>query len=50
MNLALALEQYKGVESVDFETVWEQGHTTAERTEDSTSNFIAWVNECLENQ
>lgn len=50
MNLALALEQYKGVESVDFETVWEQGHTTAERTGDSTSNFIAWVNECLENQ
>lgn len=46
-NLALALENYNGVEGVDFETVWAQGHTTAERTGDSTENFIAWVNECL---
>lgn len=45
VNLALALENY-GVD-VDFETVWGQGHVTAERTGDSTSNFIAWVNECL---
>lgn len=46
VNLALALENY-GVD-VDFETVWGQGHVEAERTGDSTSNFIAWVNECLE--
>ena len=46
MNLALALEQYDDVESVDFEMVWGQGHTTAERTGDSTENFINWVNEC----
>lgn len=45
VNLALALENY-GVD-VDFETVWGQGHVEAERTGDSTSNFIAWVNECL---
>jgi len=47
VNLALALENYDGVESVDFATVWGQGHTKAERTGDSTTNFIAWVNECL---
>lgn len=47
MNLALALEQYDGVESVDFETVWGQGHTQAERSGDSTSNFVEWVNECM---
>ncbi|WP_281170063.1 subtype A tannase [Methanolobus tindarius] len=47
-NLALALEQYDAVEGVDFETVWGQGHTTAERTGDSTENFIEWVNECSE--
>lgn len=45
-NLALALENYEGVNSVDFETVWGQGHTLAERTGDSTSNFISWVEEC----
>jgi len=42
INLALALRSY-GAE-VDFETVWEQGHTQAERTGDSTDNFIEWVN------
>lgn len=46
INLALALQQAAGVESVDFETVWGQGHTTAERTGDSTSNFISWVQSC----
>ncbi|MDO4297788.1 MAG: hypothetical protein Q4C59_04820 [Lachnospiraceae bacterium] len=35
-------------ELVDFETVWGQGHVEAERTGDSASNFIAWVNECLQ--
>lgn len=44
MNLALALEMY-GAE-VDFETVWAQGHTQAERTGSSTENFIAWVEAC----
>ena len=44
VNLALALENYGA--DVDFETVWGQGHVEAERTGDSTSNFIAWVGEC----
>ncbi|HMK45923.1 MAG TPA: subtype A tannase [Methanocella sp.] len=47
-NLALALKQYHGVEDVDFETVWGQGHTMAERTGTSTDNFIVWVNNCTE--
>jgi hypothetical protein len=42
INLALALESYGS--DVDFETVWGQGHTQAERTGDSTENFIDWVN------
>lgn len=46
MNLALALENYEGVESVDFETVWGQGHTQAERTGNASDNFIPWVEEC----
>lgn len=45
VNLALALESY-GTD-VDFATVWGQGHVEAERTGDSTSNFIQWVNDCL---
>ena len=32
---------------VDFDTVLGQGHTEAERTGNSTENFIAWVNECM---
>jgi hypothetical protein len=47
INLALALENY-GDTQVDFETVWGQGHTMAERTGNSTDNFIQWVNECLQ--
>lgn len=47
VNLALALRNYDGVESVDFETVWGQKHVKAERTGNSTTNFIAWVNECM---
>lgn len=43
MGLALALKNYTGVQRVDFTTVWDQGHTQAERTGDSTTNFIAWV-------
>ncbi len=46
MNLALALENYDSVESVDFETVWGLGHTQAERTGNSTNNFISWVERC----
>ncbi len=47
VNLALALENYDGVESIDFATVWGQQHTEAERTGSSTENFINWVNDCL---
>ncbi|HPH97074.1 MAG TPA: subtype A tannase [Anaerolineaceae bacterium] len=43
MNLALALENYEGINAVDFTTVWGQGHVQAERTGDSTTNFINWV-------
>ena len=50
MNLALALQNYEGVESVDFETIWGAGHTQAERTGNSTENFIAWVHECMASQ
>ena len=46
VNLALALQNYDGVESVDFATVWGQQHVKAERTGNSATNFIAWVNEC----
>lgn len=49
VNLALALENYGSV-SVDFETVWGQGHVKAERTGDSAENFIAWVNACLQEE
>ncbi|MET7570213.1 esterase [Streptomyces sp. NPDC005492] len=42
INLQLALENY-GVDSVDFATVWAMAHTMAERTGDSTTNFISWV-------
>ena len=47
MNLALALENDERVESVDFETIWGAGHTQAERSGNSTDNFIAWVKTCL---
>jgi len=46
-NLALALNNYEGVKDVDFETVWNQGHTQAERTGNATTNFISWINECM---
>lgn len=49
MNLAIALKAYEGVEDVDFEMVWAQGHTMAERTGNSTNNFIAWVNGICQN-
>ena len=46
INLALALAATEGVADVDFETVWGQGHTMAERTGSSTENFVAWVKNC----
>ena len=46
-NLALALSNYSSKNKVDFATVWGQAHTTAERTGESTANFISWVNECM---
>ena len=47
INLALALKNFG--KKVEFTTVWEQGHTTAERkgSGQSTSNFISWVNNCM---
>ena len=47
VNLALALRRRAGVESVDFETVWAQGHEPVERSGDSTENFILWVKDCV---
>lgn len=47
INLALALQNYDEVESVDFATVWGQQHIKAERTGNSTENFITWVNDCM---
>ncbi len=47
VNLYLAVNQKVGSDNVEFSTVWGQGHTQAERTGDSTSNFINWVNNCL---
>ncbi len=46
-NLALALCAYDGVKSVDFETIWAQGHTEAEDSGDADENFIAWVQDCV---
>lgn len=45
VNLALALESFGA--DVDLATVWGQGHTMAERTGNSDSNFITWVNDFL---
>ncbi|MFD4501335.1 esterase [Streptomyces sp. NPDC058457] len=42
INIQLALRNY-GIRDVDFATVWAQGHTQAERTGNSTTNFISWV-------
>ena len=43
VNLALALRAYDSKINVDFETVWGQFHTKAERVGDSTANFIEWA-------
>ncbi|PTU85654.1 esterase [Staphylococcus pasteuri] len=42
-NLSLALKQYVGNKNVDFKTVWDQGHTMAETSGNSDTNFIKWV-------
>ncbi|MDO5860383.1 subtype A tannase [Methanobrevibacter sp.] len=47
VNLYLAVNQKVDSQNVEFSTVWGQGHTQAERTGDSTDNFINWVNGCL---
>ena len=43
MNLYLALLNYG--KKVNFTTVWEKYHSTAERTGDSVTNFIKWIYE-----
>ena len=47
MNLALALKNFG--KNVEFTTVWEEGHNTAERggSSYSTTNFISWVADCM---
>ena len=47
VNLYLGVLNKVGKDNVEFSTVWGQGHTQAERTGDSTTNFINWVNDCL---
>ena len=47
-NLALALESCGSVDSVEFNEVWGQGHTQAERKGSPNSNFINWVNRCMD--
>lgn len=47
LNLALALKQLDEVKSVEFETFWGQGRTTAECTGDSIAKFIKWINDCF---
>ena len=46
-NLALALNQSANVDDVELNVVWGQGHTQAERSGNSTSNFISWINQCV---
>lgn len=48
VNIALCLAQFENV-ALDFETVWDQPHVEAERSGDSTGNFIRWVYDCLGN-
>ncbi len=46
INLTLGLQALGA--DVDFETVWDQGHTQAERTGSGTENFIEWLNDCYQ--
>ncbi|MEE8808416.1 MAG: subtype A tannase [Lactimicrobium sp.] len=47
-NLVLALQNYGA--DTDYSFVWGLDHTMAERSGESTANFIAWVNECMGTQ
>lgn len=47
VNLYLAVLAKSGPDNVEFNNVWGKGHTEAERSGDSTTNFINWVNNCL---
>ena len=47
VNLYLGVLNKADKDNVEFSTVWSQGHTQAERTCNSTGNFINWVNGCL---
>lgn len=46
IDLALALQNRSDVTSVDFETIWNKGHTEAEDSGSASDNFISWVEEC----
>ena len=46
MNLALALKNYG--KNVEFTTVWDQGHTTAERKGSSYSTLILFGSKMYE--
>jgi hypothetical protein len=51
VDLYLALKKLAAagkISSVDFATVWGQGHTQAERTGSAATNFISWVEDCCE--
>ncbi len=48
MDLALAAAAYSETTRVDFETVWGQGHTEAERSGSATPSFISWVHACMQ--
>ncbi len=51
VDLYLALKKLADagtISSVDFATVWGQGHTQAERTGSASSNFITWVEGCCD--
>jgi hypothetical protein len=48
IDLSLALQNYSGVKSVDFETIWGLGHTQAEDVNGAaTTNFVSWVEKCV---
>ena len=47
VNLGVGVEKL-WLQNVDFgDKSWGEGHTMAESTGDSVTNFIEWVNKCL---
>lgn len=46
LNLALALKQYDGVQSVAYQPVWGCGFELAERSGDAQDNLVAWILSC----